>query len=71
MTTKTITVDVDVDLDDFDDDDIREEAEDRGLLVRGGDDIVAMYYAFYFGKTEQALELARKVASDHVGRFLP
>lgn len=68
-----VTVDVHVDLDDFDDDDLIGECQKRGLSVESdcGDEITEMFYAFKLGRTERAVELARKVAQDHVGMILP
>lgn len=75
MTTKSVYVYVDVDLDEFDDDEIIEEYEKRGLGFASGDEIreniLEMYYAFYLGKPERAIELAKKVAQDVTGRTLP
>jgi hypothetical protein len=73
--TKTIytDVEVDIDLEDFSDDEILAEAEKRNLdfdRVDLEEDITAMFEAFYIGKTEQAIELARKVAQDVTGRLL-
>jgi len=71
MATRTVTVDVDVDLDDFDDDQISDEYESRGL---GGRDfhesVTEMFYAFYLGKTDHAIGLAKKLAQDVTGRAL-
>lgn len=68
-----VTVDVHVDLDDFDDDDLIGECQKRGLSVESdcGDEITEMFYAFKLGRTERAVELARKIAQDHVGMILP
>jgi len=69
MTIRTISVEVD--LGDFDDDDIEQEAEERGLLnCENDDEIFEMFYAFKLGKTDRAIELAKKIAQDHTGKIL-
>lgn len=75
MTTRTFTAEVEVSLSDFDDDEIEEEAMDRGFILSepeniDEDDVVEMFYAFKFGKSERAMELARKIAADYMGRVL-
>lgn len=71
MTFATVTVDVEVDLSEFDDEDIREEAQSRGFLEGDPEgDILEMFYAFKLGKTEHAMELAKKIAMDHTGKIL-
>lgn len=75
MTKVTMTVDVEIDLDDIDDDDLRQEAEDRGMLdfdeSRGYDEMIEeMFYAFKLGKEDRAIELAKKIAMDHTGKIL-
>jgi hypothetical protein len=74
VTTRTISVDVDVDLSSFSDDEISEEFFSRSLSDSESvdqADIVAMHEAFYLGRTDRAVELARKIAQDHTGRLLP
>jgi hypothetical protein len=75
MTTKTFTAEaeIDVSLSEFDDDDIVTEYESRGLGSVGdfGEQVHEMFYAFYFGKAERAIEIARQIAQDHTGRILP
>lgn len=65
-------VDVDVDLEDIDTDDLIEELQVRKVGIPDGnvEDVVEMFYAFKLGKTERAMELAKKIACDHVGRIL-
>lgn len=65
-------VDVDVDLEDIDTDDLVEELQARKVGIPDGnvEDVVEMFYAFKLGKTERAMELAKKIACDHVGRIL-
>lgn len=65
-------VDVDVDLEDIDTDDLVEELQVRKVGIPDGnvEDVVEMFYAFKLGKTERAIELAKKIACDHVGRIL-
>jgi hypothetical protein len=72
MSRKWITTDVEVDLSDFDDDDIAEEYESRGLGGEGAvrDTIQEMFYAFKLGKEDRAIELARQIAQDAMGRIL-
>ncbi len=71
MTTRTVTVDVEVDLDSFDDDEIRDEFAARDL---GDPDfkesVTEMFYAFYLGKADHAMELAKRIAQDVTGRML-
>lgn len=75
MTMRTFTAEVDVSLSDFDDDEIEQEAMDRGFILSepeniDEDDVVEMFYAFKFGKEDRATELAKKIASDYMGRIL-
>lgn len=75
MTTVKIATEVEIDLDDIDDDDIRQEAEDRGMLEfdksRAYDDMLEeMFYAFKLGNNARAMELAKKIAMDHTGKIL-
>lgn len=79
----SVTVDVDVDLDDFDTDDLVDELEDRmerhphprcsnalNRYYEGGPTCEELYLAFSMGKTDEALELARKMAEAGTGRML-
>jgi hypothetical protein len=68
-----VTVDVDVDLDDFSDDDIAEEYESRGLGAGGdlSELLNELFYAFYFGKDDRAMQIARRLAQDATGRVIP
>jgi hypothetical protein len=65
-------VDVDVDLDDIDTDDLIEELQMRkaGIPEGSAEDVTEMFYAFKLGRNERAVELARKIAQDHVGGIL-
>jgi hypothetical protein len=68
----TAYVDVDVDLDEIDTDDLIEELKSRNIGVPEGDvqDVTEMFYAFKLGRTDRAMELAKKIAQDHVGGIL-
>ena len=69
----TVQVWVDVELDEFDSEDLRDELERRGKSFDHDDtktEIEEMYYAFKLGKTDRALELARKICQDVTGKFL-
>jgi len=65
-------VDIDVDLEDIDTDDLIEELKFRNVGVPEGDidDVVEMFYAFKLGREDRAMELAKKIAQDHVGGIL-
>ena len=65
-------VDVDVDLEEIDTDDLIDELKSRNIGLPEGDveDVTEMYYAFKLGKTERAMELAKKIAQNHTGRIL-
>jgi hypothetical protein len=65
-------VDVDVDLEDIDTEDLIEELKLRNVGVPEGDvdDVVEMFYAFKLGREDRAMELAKKIAQDHVGGIL-
>jgi len=68
-------VEVDIDLDEVDDDDLIEELKSRSLgnqvnLANTDEDIAEMFYAFKLGQTNRAVELAKKIAQDHMGRIL-
>lgn len=74
--TVSTSVEVEVDLSEIDDDDLLQELDSRnldgsGALISSKDDIQAMYYAFYFGKTAEAMAIARKVAQDVTGKVIP
>jgi hypothetical protein len=65
-------VDVDVDLEDIDTDDLIEELQIRNVGIPDGniEDVTEMFYAFKLGRTDRAMELAKKIAQDHVGGIL-
>jgi hypothetical protein len=65
-------VDIDVDLEEIDTDDLIDELKSRNIGLPEGDveDVTEMYYAFKLGKTERAMELAKKIAQNHTGRIL-
>jgi hypothetical protein len=65
-------VDIDVDLEEIDTDDLIDELKSRNVGLPEGDvgDVTEMYYAFKLGKTERAIELAKKIAQNHTGRIL-
>lgn len=65
-------VDIDVDLEDIDTDDLIEELKSRNIDSPTGDpdDVTEMFYAFKLGKTDRAIELAKKIACDYTGRIL-
>jgi hypothetical protein len=65
-------VDVDVDLEEIDTDDLVEELQSRNVGVPDGnvEDVTEMFYAFKLGRTDRAMELAKKIAQDHVGGIL-
>jgi hypothetical protein len=67
---KTVTVEAEVDLSDISDEDLLEELEERTLGGVQRDQVEEMFYAFKLGKTERAVELARKLAQDVLGRVL-
>jgi hypothetical protein len=73
-------INIHVDLYDFQTNDLKAEIEGRGHTVILKDEssardpvepIDALYYAFYFGQTDKAIELARKYVQDVTGRTLP
>jgi hypothetical protein len=68
----TAYVHVDVDLDEIDTDDLIEELKSRNIGVPDGnvEDVTEMFYAFKLGRTDRAMELAKKIAQDHVGGIL-
>jgi len=70
--TISMTVDVDVDLEDIDTEDLIDELKSRNVATPEGnvEDVTEMFYAFKLGKTERAMELAKKIAQDHTGRIL-
>ena len=71
---KTLTVEVDVDVtdDDFSDDDLIELCEARGIWISpaADDDIMEMFYAFKLGKTDHAMDVAKRIAQDRTGLIL-
>ena len=66
-------IDVDIELDDFSDDEILAEAVSRNLEVAPsiGDDVQAMWQAFYIGNDAEAMRLARQIAETATGRMVP
>ena len=71
MKTVTVTVDVDVEMSDIDTEDLLEELALRGNdYVDTGELLTEMFYAFKLGKTDHALELAKKIAQEHTGMIL-
>lgn len=65
-------VNVDIDLEDIDTDVLMDELRERKCGVPEGsiDDVVEMFYAFKLGRNDRAMELAKKIASDHMGMIL-
>lgn len=65
-------IDIDVDLEDVDTEDLIDELKHRNVGVPEGDidDVVEMFYAFKLGREDRAMELAKKIAQDHVGGIL-
>lgn len=70
--TVSVSAWVDVDLDEIDTDDLMEELKSRnkGVPEVNIEDVREMFYAFKLGKTDLAMELAKKIACDHMGRIL-
>jgi hypothetical protein len=70
--TVSISTWVDVELDEIDTEDLLEELKYRNINASVGDpnDVTEMYYAFKLGKTDRAMELAKKIACDSTGRIL-
>jgi hypothetical protein len=67
------SVDYESDLDDFSDDDLIEELQERGMgdtPCNTREAIVEMFEAFYLGKNEAAIAIARRIAQDTTGRTL-
>jgi hypothetical protein len=65
-------IDIDVDLEDIDTDDLIEELKSRntGPIDNSSEDVTEMFYAFKLGKTDRAMEIAKKIACDYTGRIL-
>lgn len=65
-------VDVDIDMEDIDTDDMIEELQRRNVGTPDGrtEDVVEMFYAFKLGRTDRAMELAKKIACDYMGMIL-
>lgn len=75
-------VTVEVDLSEFDDSDIEEEFERRGLVCdvepeveyevpfELAQSIQKMHEAFYLGKQDEAIRIAKEIASEQTGRML-
>lgn len=53
----------------YPDADIRDEFHSRGLGI-DHEDAVAMYEAFYLGKNDLAIEIAKRIACAETGRLL-
>lgn len=70
ITSATVEVDVDIYSDDLDDETLREICEQRGIISNSDEDVTEMFYAFKLGRTERAMELARKIAMDKTGGIL-
>lgn len=63
-------VDIDPVLDEFSDSAIEIEFRARGLYAADDGDLRELWEAFYTGRTDRAIELAKKIAQDSTGRFL-
>jgi hypothetical protein len=65
-------IDVEIDLEDIDTDDLIEELQRRNVGVPEGniENVEEMFYAFKLGRSDRAMELAKKIAQDHTGRIL-
>jgi hypothetical protein len=64
-------VDVDVDLSNFDSDDLRDELRNRLIEAPDMDGMLKeMFYAFKLGCDDKAIQLARRIAEEHVGGIL-
>jgi len=70
--TVSVSTWVDVDLDEIDTEDLLEELKSRNIDASTGDpnDVMEMFYAFKLGRSDRAMELAKKIAQDHTGRIL-
>lgn len=77
--TRSIDVDVDIDLDDFDTEDLLAELANRNqqkpptvppLSSEETHPLHEIYYAFKFGLTDRAAELARAYVCDELGVVL-
>jgi hypothetical protein len=67
-----VDIEVDVDLEEIDTDDLIEELQIRkaGIPEGSAEDVTEMFYAFKLGRNDRAMELAKKIAQDHVGGIL-
>jgi hypothetical protein len=67
-----VDIEVDVDLEEIDTDDLIEELQVRkaGIPEGSAEDVTEMFYAFKLGRNDRAMELAKKIAQDHVGGIL-
>jgi hypothetical protein len=65
-------IDIDVDLEEIDTNDLIEELKSRntGPIDNSSEDVTEMFYAFKLGKTDRAMEIAKKIACDYTGRIL-
>lgn len=68
--SKTVSITVDVDLSEFEDNDLLCELQDRGVLSNFEDELTEMFYAFKLRNQDRAMEIAKRIASDHVGMIL-
>lgn len=68
-----VYIQVEVDLSDIDTEDLVKELQNRGTEVPGnvGDQLQRLWQAFYTGKEDRALQLARELAESATGRFVP
>lgn len=72
--SKTISIStwVEIYLDEVDTEDLIDELKSRNVNSDNSDsdDLTEMFYAFKLGKTDRAMELAKKIACDHTGLIL-
>lgn len=71
--TRYVEVEVEADLDDFSVEELQRELMSRNEMVPGdtGDLIAQMWTAFYTGKENRAMEIARTLAETATGRMVP
>jgi hypothetical protein len=72
IVSTNVDIEVDVDLEEIDTDDLIEELQIRkaGIPEGSAEDVTEMFYAFKLGRNDRAMELAKKIAQDHVGGIL-
>ena len=72
--SKTISIStwVEIYLDEVDTEDLIDELKSRNVNSDNSDsdDLMEMFYAFKLGKTDRAMERAKKIACDHTGQIL-